>query len=82
MVTITLDLDMNMIHYKFEKENDFGFMKTYDGFIINRTSGKRVYMQTVKDGILQNSFFKTMKFENGNVFINFGKDKIKIGSYK
>lgn len=81
MTTIMLDLNKNKINYTFKRENDFGFTSVYDGFKINRTKGKRVYLFAMKNNIKHNTFFKNMRFEDGDVVISFGKDKIKIGEY-
>ena len=67
----------------FSHTNDFGQNRKYDGFIIDRTSQRRVYCTATKSGIKYTTIMKTMQFDNSeNVYLKFGKNKVVIGSYK
>lgn len=81
-MTIELDLKLDTIRHNFKGQDSFGNNREYDSFIINYTSGKRVYLSVIKNNIRYTTISKTMKFQDNKVLISFGKDKIQIGTYK
>jgi len=81
-MAIKLDLNMNVIKYEFKAESDFGFKRHCEGFRVQYTSGKRVYITAISEGMNFTTLQKNMRFEdNGNVELSFGKDSVKIGEY-
>lgn len=54
----------------------------YDTLKIKESKGKRLYLSAIKNGMRMTTVTKIMKFENGKVYITFGKDKIEIGTYE
>lgn len=79
---IEVNLFKNMIKHDFEMENTFGITNIYEGFKIDYSKGRRVYLVAMNGGIPYTSFYKNMSFENGKTFIKFNKKKVKIGTYK
>ena len=55
---------------------------TYDTLKIKESKGKRLYLTAIKDGMRMTTVIKTMKFEEGKIYISFGKAKHEIGSYE
>jgi hypothetical protein len=55
---------------------------TYDSLRIKESKGKRLYMTAIKNGIPMVTVIKTMKFEDGKIYISFGKVKHEIGTYE
>jgi hypothetical protein len=76
MTTIKLDLNLSAIPFNGTHEK-----RQYQAFKVNYTSGKRVYITLIKDGYNLTTISKLMKFEEGNVNISFGKNKLCIGTY-
>jgi hypothetical protein len=54
----------------------------YDSLKIKESKGKRLYLTGIKNGIRMTTVIKTMKFEEGKIFISFGKVKHEIGTYE
>jgi hypothetical protein len=54
----------------------------YDSLKIKESKGKRLYMTAIKDGMRMTTVIKTMKFEEGKIYISFGKVKHEIGTYE
>jgi hypothetical protein len=55
---------------------------TYDSLKIKASKGKRLYLTAFKNNMPMVEVIKMMKFENGKVYISFGKVKHEIGTYK
>lgn len=55
---------------------------SYDSLQIRESSGKRLYMTAIKNGIRMTTVIKTMKFEEGKIIISFGRVKHVIGTYE
>ena len=79
---IELSLNRNIVPYVFEMKNDFGYTNVYEGFKIDYTKEKRVYLVAMNGGIPYTRFYKNMNFEDGKVIVKFNKDKMEIGTYK
>ena len=54
----------------------------YDKLQIKESSGHRLYLTTIKNGMRMNTMIKIMKLEEGKVYLSFNKKKIEIGTYK
>lgn len=54
----------------------------YDTLKIKSSSGKRLYLTGIKNGIKMAEVIKTMKFEDGKIVLSFGKNEIEIGTYE
>ena len=78
---IQVELSGNVFNVNFSHTNDFGQKREYDGILIDNTSQSRVYCTAVKNGIKYTTIAKKMLFDNGNVFLKFGKNKVVIGTY-
>jgi hypothetical protein len=55
---------------------------SYDSLKIRESSGKRLYLTAIKDGIRMTTVIKTMNFQDGKIYISFGKVKHEIGTYE
>jgi hypothetical protein len=76
-MTIKLDIHTWIIE-KPGKQDQY----TYDTLKIKESKGKRLYMTAIKNGMKMVTVMKTMKFEDGKIFVSFGKnDKMEIGTY-
>ncbi|MCF8568008.1 hypothetical protein LLE49_25110 [Alicyclobacillus tolerans] len=80
--TIQVSLDPSVIACKATYKDDWGFERSMDGFKVDYSRGKRVYLVTIKDGIRLSTIAKTMQFANGNVLVKFGSKPVKIGTYQ
>jgi hypothetical protein len=76
MRTITLDLNLNAIPFTGKYEH-----RSFDSFKVKYTSGKRVYITIINNGMRLTNISKLMKFEDGKVLISFGKNQLNIGTY-
>lgn len=54
----------------------------YDSLIIKESKGKRLYLTAIKNGMRMTTVIKTMKFDNGKIYLSFGKVKHEIGTYE
>jgi hypothetical protein len=54
----------------------------YDSLKIKESKGKRLYLTAIKEGMRMTTVMKTMKFEEGKIFISFGKVTHEIGTYE
>lgn len=82
MKTILLKLTYDLIPCHGSFKNDWGLKKTFDSFKVKRFSGQRVYLGVRKNGMNMTELSKKMEFLNGDVFVSFGKNKVKIGEYE
>jgi hypothetical protein len=53
----------------------------YNQLKIKESKGKRLYLTAIKDGMRMVTLSKVMKFEEGRVYLSFGKNKVEIGTY-
>jgi len=54
----------------------------YDSLRIKESSGHRLYLTGMRDGMRIITVTKMMKFEDGKVYISFKGKKIEIGTYE
>lgn len=79
---VEIEFLKRVFKYDFEMINSFGFKNVYEGFKIDYSKGRRVYLVATNSGIPYTSFYKNMNFNNGKVTVKFNKDEIVIGTYK
>ena len=65
-----------------EFKDSYGYIREMDSFRINYTSGKRVYITPIKDGMKITEIAKNMIFDNGLINLKQGKQIITIGTYE
>lgn len=83
MTIIKLKINERKIEYSFKIADDFGNKHKCDAFIIDYTSGKRVYLKAIQGSLIMTTFYKTMRFDdNGDITIPFGRNRIKIGTWE
>lgn len=76
---MTIKLDIHTWEFNQTGEHN-GY--TYDQLRINESKGRKLYLTAIKNGMRMVTVSKIMKFEDGKIFISFGKNKIEIGTYK
>lgn len=54
----------------------------YDSLKIKASKGKRLYLTAFKNHMPMVEVIKIMKFEEGKIYISFGKNKYEIGTYE
>jgi hypothetical protein len=76
-MTIKLNIHTWTIEQSGKKEQ-----YSYDSLTIKESKGKRLYMTAIKNGMRMTTVIKTMKFEEGKIYVSFGKVKHEIGTYE
>lgn len=82
MKTILLKLTSDLMPCQGTYKNDWGLKRAFDSFKVKRFSGQRVYLSVMKDGMNMTELSKKMEFRNGDVFVSFGRSKVKVGEYE
>lgn len=54
----------------------------YDELRIKESSGQRLYLTAMRDGMRIITVSKMMKFEDGRVYLSFKGKKVEIGTYE
>ena len=83
MTLIKLNINERKLKHSYEITDDFGNKRKCDAFIIDYTSGKRVYLKAIQGSLIITTFYKTMRLDdNGDITIPFGRNRIKIGTWE
>jgi hypothetical protein len=82
MKTIYLELANDCIQFEGSYKDDWGMNRKFESFKVKSFSGQMVHITVIKDSMKLTTITKKMNFDNGSVFISFGKNKIKVGEYE
>lgn len=75
------ELNYNTIACNHTYTNDWGMKKSFNGFKVKETSGKKVYITVLSGETKLTTIGKLMEFKQGSITIKFGKNQIVIGKY-